>query len=201
MSEDRPSRGGRPSRRGRYRRLVAGRHGLAPSVVAEDQRWRLLRAAGELFAERGYAELNSRLIARRARVSAATFYANFSDLDACLAAAGSLAAEALEELSSEHPGGGEEAAAAVVEQALDLFAAEPGAARLLGPEGAAIDPLRRRLQLLLDRLASRLARLRGDQSGIASERILVGGALNLVATARLNSQAAAELGQLLLLWA
>jgi hypothetical protein len=36
-------------------RLPSGRHHIPPELVAENQRWRLLGAAAEVLAERGYA--------------------------------------------------------------------------------------------------------------------------------------------------
>lgn len=60
----------------------------APAAVTRssahrDQRRRILRALGELVAERGYAEVTVELIVKRARVSYKTFYKHFSDKDEC----------------------------------------------------------------------------------------------------------------------
>lgn len=42
---------------------------------------RILTAAGELFAERGYAEINTNLVAKHAGVSVGSLYQFFSDKD------------------------------------------------------------------------------------------------------------------------
>ncbi|GAA4866805.1 TetR/AcrR family transcriptional regulator [Saccharopolyspora cebuensis] len=47
---------------------------------------RILTAAGELFAERGYAEVNTNLVAARAGVSVGSLYQFFADKDAILTA-------------------------------------------------------------------------------------------------------------------
>jgi AcrR family transcriptional regulator len=48
-----------------------------------DQRRRLLRAVGELVAERGYADVTVELIVKRAHVSYKTFYKHFSGKEDC----------------------------------------------------------------------------------------------------------------------
>jgi AcrR family transcriptional regulator len=56
------------------------------SSAHRDQRRRILRAIGELVAERGYADVTVELIVKRARVSYKTFYKHFSGKDECFQA-------------------------------------------------------------------------------------------------------------------
>lgn len=51
-----------------------------------DQRRRLLRAIGELVADRGYADVTVELIVKRARVSYKTFYKHFDSKEECFVA-------------------------------------------------------------------------------------------------------------------
>lgn len=60
-------------------RAARGRHAPPPEVRLPLQRQRLLGAAAEEFAERGYAGATAASIARRAGMSKATFYAHFSN--------------------------------------------------------------------------------------------------------------------------
>lgn len=67
--------------------LPRGPHSLTREQVATSQRERLMTAFTELLAERGYAAVTIRELARRARVSPAAFYEHFADREACLLAA------------------------------------------------------------------------------------------------------------------
>ena len=67
-------------------RAARGRHAPPPEVRLPLQRQRLLRAAAEEFAERGYAAASAASIARRAGMSKATFYAHFANKLACMLA-------------------------------------------------------------------------------------------------------------------
>ena len=51
-----------------------------------DQRRRILRAVGELVAERGYADVTVELIVKRAHVSFKTFYKHYSGKEECFVA-------------------------------------------------------------------------------------------------------------------
>lgn len=57
--------------------------GVTRHTVKEDQRQRILRATGELVAERGYHSVTVELIVKRARVSFKTFYGHFSNKEEC----------------------------------------------------------------------------------------------------------------------
>jgi AcrR family transcriptional regulator len=52
-------------------------------TVVEAQRRRILRAAAELIAKRGYGDISVELIVKRGRVSFKTFYAHFPNKEAC----------------------------------------------------------------------------------------------------------------------
>ncbi len=63
-----------------------GRHAPPPEVRLPLQRERLLRAAAEEFAERGYTGASSESISRRAGMSKATFYEHFANKEDCIIA-------------------------------------------------------------------------------------------------------------------
>lgn len=67
--------------------LPRGPHGLSRDEVQRSQRDRLLRAATEEIAERGYVNTTVAHILKRAGVSRATFYELFPDREACFDAA------------------------------------------------------------------------------------------------------------------
>jgi AcrR family transcriptional regulator len=120
--------------------------------VAENQRWRLLGAAADLFYEQGRVGVTSKGIATGAGVSASTFYRYFDDVADCLHAAFGVATDSLlralrgrcrdapDRLSRARSG---------AEALLAFTAGEPQLACLLGTEFAvaqrAILPQRRRL--------------------------------------------------------
>jgi AcrR family transcriptional regulator len=56
---------------------------LTRAEAGADQRRRILRAAGELVAKRGYNAVTVELIVKRAKVSFKTFYAQFSGKEEC----------------------------------------------------------------------------------------------------------------------
>jgi len=63
-----------------------GRHAPPPEVRLPIQRGRLLRAAAQEFALRGYAGSSSESISRRAAMSKATFYEHFANKEECMLA-------------------------------------------------------------------------------------------------------------------
>lgn len=173
----------------RYK-LPHGRHGLPRELVEENQRWRLLGAAGEVVAEHGYAGTTARAIAIRAGVSSVTFYGYFDNLGQCLLAAYEMAADCLCDIvSGACKGRGEwpERLRAALVDALELLAAEPGLAALLGAAVPAGDAA---IAAARDRLLSRLAwQLRGGRElrkagapalAADTERRLVAAVLGLV---------------------
>jgi AcrR family transcriptional regulator len=70
-----------------------GRHAPPPEVRLPLQRERLLQAAAEEFAKRGYAGASSESISRRAGMSKATFYEHFANKEDCIVALFDRAAE------------------------------------------------------------------------------------------------------------
>src|SRR5438270_673989 len=70
-----------------------GRHAPPPEVRVPLQRERLLQAAAQEFAERGYAGASSESISRRAGMSKATFYEHFANKEECIIALFDRAAE------------------------------------------------------------------------------------------------------------
>jgi AcrR family transcriptional regulator len=63
-----------------------GRHAPPLEVRLPLQRGRLLQAAAEEFASRGYAQASSESISRRAGMSKATFYEHFANKEECIIA-------------------------------------------------------------------------------------------------------------------
>jgi AcrR family transcriptional regulator len=170
----------------RYRRLPGGRHRLSRAEVAEDQRRRLIAAAGDVLAERRIGGLSARLIARRAGVSNYTFYEHFESVDAVLgvsfAAATQLLVEVVDGACARGPDDGLGAGRALA-SALVLGFQEPGLAALMRAEVAVALP-----QVAEERewLIRRLAALPGEPNeaaaataGVGARRRAVGGALGL----------------------
>jgi AcrR family transcriptional regulator len=78
-----------------------GRHAPPLEVRLELQRGRLLKAAAEVFAGRGYAEASAEAIARQAGMSKATFYEHFANKEeAILALFDEAAGEVLSRLAA-----------------------------------------------------------------------------------------------------
>lgn len=171
-------------------RLPRGRHRLPRELVAENHRWRLIGAAAEVMAESGYAGATSKAVARRAGVSAGTFYEHFDDLDACLLATCEMAADSLSDLAAAAcTGGGEwpQRLRAAVEAALEYAASEPAFSGLLGFEAsggvAAIATARERLLLRLAGLLCAGRELRLETAGELPPRLelhLLAGAFSVV---------------------
>jgi AcrR family transcriptional regulator len=157
--------------------------------VAESQRWRLLGAAAEVLAERGYVRTRVEDIAARAGVSRGTLYEQFDDLDACLLAAYEMAADCVCDLAAGACGdenSWEERLRTALDEILLFLVEEPALAHLLGVEAPlsvpAIGAARERL---LDRLAGMGAERRSLEGAAAfvSERVAVGEADRLPALA------------------
>lgn len=171
-------------------RLPRGRHGLPRDFVARNHRYRLLGAAIEAVAERGYAATTVSDITRHAAVSRRAFYDHFSDKGDCFLAAYDVAVEWLFDSVGTSVDGEEEWSRALVravERTLELLAADPRLARICTVEiflaGAAGVS---RHEALLGRLAALLSRGRelspyGELLPPQLEEALVGGAVSLVA--------------------
>ena len=157
--------------------------------MAESQRWRLLGAAAEVLAERGYVRTRVEDIATRAGVSRGTLYKQFDDLDDCLLAAYEMAADCVCDLAAgarDDENSWEKRLRAALDEILLFLVEEPALAHLLGVEAAlsvaAIGAARERL---LDRLGGMGAERRSLEGAAAfvSERVAVGEADRLPALA------------------
>jgi AcrR family transcriptional regulator len=118
------------------RRLPRGSHGIPTELIARNQRERIIAAAAQISAERGYVGTTVREIVTRAGVSSATFYREFDNLDACMTAT---FWELHGRLMSEIDVVGKDVAAAdlpraALRRSLELFASDPAAARVLTVE-------------------------------------------------------------------
>lgn len=127
----------------RSQRLPSGRHRIPTDLVERNQRERLVAAAAEACAEKGYAETSVADLARRAGVSTATFYKLFpGKLECALEAHRELSARLLEEVDRAcgGPEGREAELRAGARTVLELLAADPPTARLLTVEVLALGP-------------------------------------------------------------
>lgn len=146
------------------RRLPRGTHGLDPSLVAASQRSRLLEAAGQTVARKGYAAATIDDIVRGAGVSKKTFYEHFEDKLGCFLAAYEAASDQLYEhvTAAQDTAGSDwhDRTRAGIHAYLRWLAAEPALARVFLIEIAAAGPdalaCRERLR---DRYAERMRAL------------------------------------------
>jgi AcrR family transcriptional regulator len=171
-------------------RLPRGRHGLPRDFVEQNHRYRLLGAAIDAAAERGYAAMTVADITRHAAVSRRAFYQHYRDKEDCFLAAYDVTVEWLFEsvTATIDPGDSwADALAAAVERVLDLLAADSRLARLCAVEvflagQAAV----RRHEELIERLVASLRRGRAEHGNgeilpAQMEEALLGGAISLVA--------------------
>ncbi len=117
----------------RLAKAVPGQHLVPHDFVSQNQRRRMLQAAVELVAERGYQKTTIESIAKTARVALVTFYEQFADKEECFLAAFDetvdAAAETFEELlDTERPW--PDQLASGLEILLEMIAMEPARARL-----------------------------------------------------------------------
>lgn len=68
------------------RPLPRGSHGIPAELIAQDQRNRIVAATTRVASERGYGATTVSAVTKRAGVSTATFYRQFSSLDECMLA-------------------------------------------------------------------------------------------------------------------
>jgi AcrR family transcriptional regulator len=152
------------------RRLPPGPHGLPPEVVERNQRERLIAAMAEVCGERGYVESSVAEVAKRAGVSTASFYRQFTDKRECmLVAFEELFARLLEAIGAgcaDEPDA-EVRAPEAAELAATLLAGDLPTARLLSIEILAVGTEGVLAQhRAIDRLAA-LLRGAGEQEGAA----------------------------------
>ncbi|HET7052760.1 MAG TPA: helix-turn-helix domain-containing protein [Solirubrobacterales bacterium] len=166
-------------------KLPRGRHGIPREQVKESQRWRLLGAAAEVLAERGYAQTRVEDIAARAGVSRGTLYKQFESLDGCLLAAYEMAADCVCDLARsacEAEGGMEARVRGALDQVLGFLAEEPALAHLLGIEAAVgVPAIATSRERLLGELVAQGVERRSLEGAFAlvSERIAAGEAERL----------------------
>jgi AcrR family transcriptional regulator len=109
-----------------------------------DQRRRLLRAVGELVAERGYADVTVELIVKRAHVSYKTFYKHYRSKEECFVQLFELAFSGTEKtireaLQRRDLGWSEEVVVAL-RTLVEAILAEPEMARAVIVESPAVGP-------------------------------------------------------------
>lgn len=175
---ERAGRGRRegPSQSLSSHRLPPGRHGIPPEQVVESQRWRLLGAAAEVLAERGYAGIRGADVCARAGVSRATLYEHFEGLQDLLLAAYEMTAECIVDLASPA------CEVTTLAEILEFLAEEPALAHLLGPEVAAgVPAIAAARERLIERLADMGAERHCVEGALAlvSERVAAGDAARL----------------------
>jgi AcrR family transcriptional regulator len=166
-----------------------GRHGLPREFVERNQRNRLLAAALEVFAGRGYVEASIADVVRTAGVSRNAFYAHFADKEACLLATYDVLVDWLAEEASGAPAAEDwpHRVLAVVGSLAARLSADPRLARLVTVEilraGA---PARARHEKVVGRLADALAHGRDSAADMPAtsavlEPLLVSGAIGFAA--------------------
>ena len=198
---------------GHLETLPRGRHGIAPELVIDNQRRRLLTATAEAFVEEGYASLSVASVTSRARVSRRTFYQLYDDKLDCVLATHLIAFERLEKalrISCASRPSWPEAVAAAVGAALDFAADSPEEASLLAFAPLAAEPeLTARAVAANDHLLALLRAGRGqcaaaEAPGELTEQALLMGVMHLVGAELLAGRAkrlpelAPELAQILL---
>ncbi|HET9163110.1 MAG TPA: TetR/AcrR family transcriptional regulator [Solirubrobacterales bacterium] len=165
----------------------AGRHRLSPEVRAEHQRERVLDAAIEVFAARGYQRVTIDDIVAAAKVGVGSFYDLFDNKPDCFVQAYErIVSEARERIASAVPAeaGWPEQACAALRALLELIEAEPVRARvaLVEVQTAGAEALTRHEETV-DSVIPLLARGRAENPALAEilelpshlEEAIVGG--------------------------
>jgi AcrR family transcriptional regulator len=164
--------------------LPRGPHGLRPDEVAASQRLRLMAAVTDLVAEHGLAGTTVTELLRTAGVSRATFYALYTDKQACLLAAYDYFIETLLErtaLRVAPAGDWQDFVDSVLEGYLGTLEADRGAARAMvvemegaGPE--ARERMRAAYRAVADLLRARYESLRREDPALAPipDRLFLG---------------------------
>jgi AcrR family transcriptional regulator len=168
-------------------RLPPGRHSLPRSLVARNQRLRIVAGMLRALPQRGYPGTTIGHITREAGVSRAAFYQQFADKEACFLATYEMASDWLcerveraVEAEAEWP----DRVRAGTAEILRLLAANPAVAHLIAVEslqaGAAA---RERQQTFLSRFAAALRAGRPGSPELPGdlEDLLLGGVVSLVA--------------------
>jgi AcrR family transcriptional regulator len=141
-------------------RLPRGRHGLPRELVTRSQRERLLAAVVRTTAAKGYSATTVADILEEAGVGRETFYELFDDKRSCALAAHRILTDDLEakvRAAYTQPGEWPEQTRNALAATLEWFAADPGAAKFLLVELAAMGPESRvRFQAEFSRFVSLL---------------------------------------------
>jgi AcrR family transcriptional regulator len=120
---------------GQAARLSPGPAPITRDGVVADQRRRILEAAVNLIAKRGYQDTTIELIVRRAKVGYATFNKNFADKEECLLAIADAAAvearKAMTEAVEKADGPWPNVVAEGLRALFELIASKPAAARVV----------------------------------------------------------------------
>ncbi len=167
-------------------RLPPGRHGLPRSLVADQQRLRIVAAMLRVLPRHGYPATTIGHITAEAAVSRSAFYVHFEDKEDCFLATHDLAADWLcERVGRAVPAGAPwpERARAGVAALEALLVANPAVTHLLVVEDPqAGEAARERHRVLLARLAAVLRAGHELRSGVAPELegMLLDGTLSLV---------------------
>lgn len=121
----------------------------APATVTRssahaDQRRRILRAVGELVAERGYSDVTVELIVKRAHVSFKTFYKHYAGKEECFVAlfesAFSTTEETIRERLAAEPGPWSDQVVLALRTLIEAIVAEPIIARAVIVESPTVGP-------------------------------------------------------------
>ena len=152
-----------------------GRHAPPPEVRLPIQRDRLLEAAAQEFAGRGYVASSSESISRRAGMSKATFYEHFENKQACMLAlfdrSADVVGRAMLEAAAAAPGGAIERMQAGTLAFLGSVVRYPEFARTLLIESMAAGPEAARRR---DEVVQGYAALLDAENAEAAERGLIG---------------------------
>ncbi len=157
-------------------RVQPGGHELRREVVVHHQRERMLTAAVELIAERGYRAVTVADIVKRAATARLKFYENFSSKEDCFFAAYDRAfEEARHRVAQATEGAGDsfpEQVSAGLAALLAYIAEQPGLARACVLEAPALGPaMQERNQQALAAFAELL---RGGREGAQSAELPAG---------------------------
>ncbi len=167
-------------------RLPAGRHGLSPSFVSQNQRLRLLAAMLRVLPKHGYPQLTIGHLTREAGVSRGTFYKQFSDKEECFLATYDVASGWVcerVEAAVEGIDDWEQRVRAGASEALSLFGSTPLVAHLMAIEVPRVGLMAREREVaMLDRFAAALLDGAPRRPGVSSEmaRLQLGGVAGLI---------------------
>jgi AcrR family transcriptional regulator len=114
------------------------------SSAHADQRRRILRAVGELVAERGYSDVTVELIVKRAHVSFKTFYKHFTGKEECFVAlfetVFATTEKAIRQRLASEPGSWSDQVELALRTLIEQIVAEPVIARAVIVESPSVGP-------------------------------------------------------------